>query len=400
MDLQPGQNFSISQHSLAPAAVEILLDWTPADTPLTLDASAFALTAQGKVRGDGDLIFYNQLELAGGGIRRAEDGRAFTVRFAALPAAIERIVIALTIDQGQRRGQSFGQLSQVRANIRAADGKTVLASFPLATKMMPETALIVGELYRRNGEWKFRAVGQGFVGGLGPLARQYGVEVSDDPDAAAPPPPASAAPKPIRLEKITLEKKGSSISLEKKGQGFGEIVVNLNWNRGGNSGGGFFGRLTGGRKVDLDLGCLFKLRNGRAGAVQALGDSFGNLHQPPYIRLMGDDRSGASAQGEFLHINGQHWHELERVLLFAMIYEGAPNWAETDAVVTVQTPSQPTLEIRIDSHRNDQRMCALAMLENHGDNIKVTKLVEYFLDHRFLDQAYDFGLRWVAGSKD
>ncbi len=400
MDLQPGQNFSISQHSLAPAAVEILLDWTPADTPLTLDASAFALTAQGKVRGDGDLIFYNQLELAGGGIRRAEDGRAFTVRFAALPAAIERIVIALTIDQGQRRGQSFGQLRQVRANIRAADGKTVLASFPLATKMMPETALIVGELYRRNGEWKFRAVGQGFVGGLGPLARQYGVEVSDDPDAAAPPPPASAAPKPIRLEKITLEKKGSSISLEKKGQGFGEIVVNLNWNRGGNSGGGFFGRLTGGRKVDLDLGCLFKLRNGRAGAVQALGDSFGNLHQPPYIRLMGDDRSGASAQGEFLHINGQHWHELERVLLFAMIYEGAPNWAETDAVVTVQTPNQPTLEIRIDSHRNDQRMCALAMLENHGDNIKVTKLVEYFLDHRFLDQAYDFGLRWVAGSKD
>ncbi len=400
MDLQPGQNFSISQHSLAPAAVEILLDWTPADTPLTLDASAFALTAQGKVRGDGDLIFYNQLELAGGGIRRAEDGRAFTVRFAALPAAIERIVIALTIDQGQRRGQSFGQLSQVRANIRAADGKTVLASFPLATKMMPETALIVGELYRRNGEWKFRAVGQGFVGGLGPLARQYGVEVSDDPDAAAPPPPASAAPKPIRLEKITLEKKGSSISLEKKGQGFGEIVVNLNWNRGGNSGGGFFGRLTGGRKVDLDLGCLFKLRNSRAGAVQALGDSFGNLHQPPYIRLMGDDRSGASAQGEFLHINGQHWHELERVLLFAMIYEGAPNWAETDAVVTVQTPNQPTLEIRIDSHRNDQRMCALAMLENHGDNIKVTKLVEYFLDHRFLDQAYDFGLRWVAGSKD
>ncbi len=400
MDLQPGQNFSISQHSLAPAAVEILLDWTPADTPLTLDASAFALTAQGKVRGDGDLIFYNQLELVGGGIRRAEDGRAFTVRFAALPAAIERIAIALTIDQGQRRGQSFGQLSQVRANIRAADGKTVLASFPLATKMMPETALIVGELYRRNGEWKFRAVGQGFVGGLGPLARQYGVEVSDDPDAAAPPPPASAAPKPIRLEKITLEKKGSSISLEKKGQGFGEIVVNLNWNRGGNSGGGFFGRLTGGRKVDLDLGCLFKLRNGRAGAVQALGDSFGNLHQPPYIRLMGDDRSGASAQGEFLHINGQHWHELERVLLFAMIYEGAPNWAETDAVVTVQTPNQPTLEIRIDSHRNDQRMCALAMLENHGDNIKVTKLVEYFLDHRFLDQAYDFGLRWVAGSKD
>ncbi|MDS4040668.1 MAG: TerD family protein [Candidatus Competibacter sp.] len=413
MDLQAGQNFSITKHSPAPTSVEILLGWEPANTPLTLDSSAFALAAQGKVRGDDDFVFYNQPALPGGGIQRAGDGRAFTVTFAQLPAAIERIVIALTIDQGQRRGQSFGQLSQMRAEIRDAQSKLPLATFPLATKMMAETALIVGELYQRNGEWKFRAVGQGFVGGLGPLARQYGVDVGDDPDVAAPPaPPAApprpaapaaappAPPKPIRLEKITLDKKTPSISLEKKAQGFGEIVVNLNWNQGGGGGKGFFGRLTGGRKIDLDLGCLFKLRDGRGGAVQALGDTFGSLQQPPYIQLMGDDRSGASAEGEFLHINGQQWNELDRVLLFAMIYQGAPNWAETDAVVTLKAPDQPTLEIQLDSHRNDQRMCALAMLENQGGNLKVTKLVEYFLDHRYMDQAYGFGLRWVAGSKD
>ena len=411
MDLQPGQNFSISKHSPSPVAVEIALNWEPANTPLTIDANAFALTASAKVRDDGDFIFYNQPTLSGGGIQRAGDGRLFTVRFAQLPAEIEKIAVALTIDQGQRRGQSFGQLNQVRADIRDAQTQAVLATFPLATKMMAETALIVGELYRRNGEWKFRALGQGFVGGLAPLARQYGVDVADDPDiaqaappaaapspaipAAVPPPPA----KPIRLEKLTLEKKGSSISLEKKGQGFEELVINLKWNQGGSGGKGFFGRLTN-RKIDLDLGCLFKLRDGRAGAVQALGDSFGSLQQPPYIQLMGDDRTGASAAGEFLRINGRQWEQLDRIVVFALIYEGAPNWAETDAVVTIQTPGQPTLEIRIDSHRNDQRMCALAMLENQGGNIKVTKLVEYFLDHRFLDQAYGFGLRWVAGSKD
>jgi tellurite resistance protein TerA len=276
--------------------------------------------------------------------------------------------------------------------------------------MMAETALIVAEFYLRNGEWKFRAVGQGFVGGLGPLAQQYGVEVADDPDVAASPTPSAPRPvvpppsptpaKPIRLEKITLEKKGSSISLEKKGQGFEELVINLNWNQGGSSSKGFFGRLTGGGKIDLDLGCLFKLRDGRAGAVQALGDSFGSLQQPPYIQLMGDDRTGASAQGEFLHINGRQWSQLEKVVVFAFIYEGAPNWAETDAVVTIQTPGQPTLEIRLDSHHRDHRMCALVLLENQGGNIKVTKLVEYFRDHRLLDQAYGFGLRWVAGSKD
>ena len=414
MDLQPGQNFSITQQSPATTAIEIALDWQPANTPLTLDSSAFALTAQGKVRGDGDFIFYNQTTLNDGGIQRAGDGRTFTVNFTALPAAIERIVIALTIDQGQRRGQSFGQLNQVRAEIRAA-GNT-LAIFSLATKMMPETALIVGEMYRRGGEWKFRAVGQGFVGGLGPLAQQYGVDVADDPDVGAAPAPSSIVPppaarpapspssatppsaKPIRLEKITLEKKGSSISLEKTGHGFDELVVNLNWHQGGGSK-GFFGRLTS-HKIDLDLGCLFRLRDGRAGAVQALGNSFGDLRQPPYIQLMGDDRSGASAQGEFLRINGRHWDQIDRVVVFALIYEGVPNWAETDAVVTLQTPNQPTLEIRLDSHGNNQRMCALAMLENQAGNIKVTKLVEYFQDHRLLDQAYGFGLRWVAGSKD
>ena len=396
MDLQPGQNISLTQRQPAPATVAIVLAWEPAHTPLAIDSSAFALTSQGKVRGDGDFIFYNQPALAGGGIQRASDGRAFTVNFAALPAATERVVIALTIDQGRRRGQSFGQLTQVRAEIRDVGSQAVLAAFPLNTKMMAETALIVGELYRRNAEWKFRAVGQGFVGGLGPLAQQYGVDVADDPDAAEAPLPAAPA-KPIRLEKITLEKKGSSISLEKKSQGFGEIVVNLNWNQGG--GKGFFGRLAN-RKVDLDLGCLFKLRDGRAGAVQALGNSFGNLQQPPYVQLMGDDRSGASAAGEFLRINGRHWDEMDRIVTFALIYEGAPNWAETDAVVTIQTPDQPTLEIRLDSHRSDQRMCALALLENQGGNIKVTKLVEYFQDHRYLDQAYHFGLRWVAGSKD
>ncbi len=72
------------------------------------------------MRGDDDFIFYNQLTLPGGGVQRASDGRSFTVAFAKLPAGIERIVIALTIDQGQRRGQSFGQLSQVRAELRDA----------------------------------------------------------------------------------------------------------------------------------------------------------------------------------------------------------------------------------------------------------------------------------------
>lgn len=394
MELQSGQNLSITKHRLQPAALRVRLEWEPATTPLTLDASAFALNAQGKVRSDDDFIFYNQLVLPGGGVQRSEDGRCFTITFSKLSSGIERVVIALTIDQAQRSG-AFNQLRAVRTVICAAPSQETLATFLLATTTMAETALIIGEFYLRNNEWKFRALGHGFIGGLAPLARQYGVDVAENVAPLDLPAPVPAPP--MRLEKITLEKKGSSISLEKQGQGFGELVINLNWSQGG--GKGFFERMTS-RKIDLDLGCLFRLRNGQAGAVQALGSSFGSLQHPPYIQLMGDDRSGTSAQGEFLHINGRQWAQIDKVLVFALIYEGAPHWAETDAVVTIRTPGQPTLEIRLDSHHRAHRMCGLALLENQAGNIKVTKLVEYFRDHRFLDEAYGFGLRWVAGSKD
>lgn len=426
MDLQPGQNISISKQSPGSRSVELALDWEPSDTPLEIDTSAFALTAQGKVRGDEDFVFYNQPALSGGGIQRSVDGRLFTVHFPQLPPAIEKIALTLTIHQGRQRGQSFSQLQRVKIDLRDGQSKAVIATFPLATGGMAETAVIAGELYQRNNEWKFRAVGQGFVGGLGPLARNYGVDVGDDPDAGAPPPqvesrptppaPTQQAPRPapspppagpVRLEKITLEKKGQKISLEKRGQGFERIVVNLNWNRQQQSASaGFLGRMLGSSKgIDLDLGCLFQLNlqvDGRwvAGAVQALGDSFGSFEQPPFIQLLGDDRTGASAQGEFLHINGAHWEHIRRVLIFAFIYEGVPNWAAADAVVTIATPNQPTLEVRLDSHRNDQGMCAIALLENKGGNIEVSKLIDYFPNHKVMDEAYHFGLRWMAGSKD
>lgn len=422
MDLQPGQNISISKQIPAARGVEVVLAWEPANTPLELDTSAFALAGEGKVRGDQDFVFYNQPELPGGGIRRAQDGKRFEIYFDKLPGAIEKIALTLTVHEGQRRGQSFSQLSRLRVELRDAQSKASIAAFEPATGGMAETAVIAAEIYRRNEEWKFRAVGQGFVGGLAPLALNYGVDVAEDqappPEPAAPQPPPPAPPKaqptpppsapppasPVRLGKITLDKKGESISLEKKGRGFERIEVNLNWSRhpaGASAGGGFFGRMLGSQKgIDLDLGCLLQLQDGRAGAVQALGNSFGALEEPPFIQLMGDDRTGDSAQGEFLYINGRHWDQLKKVLIFAFIYEGVPNWSAADAVVTIKSPGQPTLEVRLDEHRNDRGMCAIALLENDRGNLKVSKQVEYFRNHKDMDEAYGFGLRWKAGSKD
>jgi tellurite resistance protein TerA len=136
------------------------------------------------------------------------------------------------------------------------------------------------------------------------------------------------------------------------------------------------------------------------GVVQALGNAFGSYHDLPYVSLDADDRTGARSEGENLRINGKHWDEFKRILVYAFIYEGVPNWAEADAVITIKIPEQPEIEVRLDSHHNDRPMCGIAMLENRGGSVQITKLVDYYRGHLDLDEANHWGLRWTRGSKD
>ena len=261
--------------------------------------------------------------------------------------------------------------------------------------------MMVAELYRRNG-WKIRAIGQGFNGGLAPLARSFGIDVDDSPappPPAPPPPPQPPAPpppsaSPVNLSKVSLDKARPSISLEKRGSSFGEIRVNLNWNRGKK---GFFG---GGNAIDLDLGCFFEMANGDMSVIQALGDRFGRFDDFPFVMLSGDDRTGDVAGGETMRINGAHWASFRRIAIFAYIYEGAPNWASTDGVVTITAPDQPPIEVRMTEGRNDRGFCGIAILENDNGALKVTRLVEYFREHSEYDQRLGFGFRWTAGRKN
>ncbi|HEX8442011.1 MAG TPA: TerD family protein [Allosphingosinicella sp.] len=364
------------------------------------DPSSYLLTAAGEVRGDHDMIFYNQPEGAGGAIRFNPgngDGRgSFEVDLGLVPGEIERIVFCVTLDAAQATGQTLALLDGAEILVGPI-GRPASLRFRPALADAREAAMTFGELYRRNGQWKFRAVGQGFNGGLGPLARSFGIDVADQPAAAPAPKPAAPPPAaaPVRLTKVTLEKRGQTVSLEKKGASFGEIVVNLNWSRGKR--GGFFG---GGTAIDLDLGCLFELADSRKGVVQALGNVFGSFEQPPFIALSGDDRTGDVAAGETLRINGARWSELRRIAIFANIYSGVPNWQQTDGVVLVTMPDQPPIEVRMTEGRNDQRLCGIVLIENDGGRLKATRIVDYFRDQQVLDEALGWGLRWTAGSKD
>ena len=147
------------------------------------------------------------------------------------------------------------------------------------------------------------------------------------------------------------------------------------------------------------MGCLYELQDGEKGVVQALGNCFGSLNQEPYIQLMGDDRTGSVAGGEWLHINGAKWAEVRRILIFAFIYEGAPNWRETDGVVTIYIPNQPEIEVRLNEEGGRDGMCAIAMLENDNGAVKVSRRVDFHRGHSAVDKAYGWGMNWRAGSK-
>ena len=385
--------------------VEVLL--SPAQVSGSeVDISAFVLTATGKVRGDDDMVFYGQPRPGNGSVAFFGNsaGRAeFAVDLPNVLAGTEKIAFTATIHENRT---NFGAFTSLQVIVKNAAGQTVLQA-TLPAKGMVESALILGELYLRQGAWKFRAVGQGFAGSLKPLAEHFGVEISDPTPAAAPPvtPPPAPAKKPISLSKVTLDKAKPRVSLEKKTEGFGEIRINLNWNRGqapAAKSGGLLGGLFGGgsnKGMDLDVGCLYEQRDGTISAIQALGNRFGSFRSDPYIELKGDDRTGAISEGEWLHINGQQWQTFKRILVYAFIYEGAPNWAQTDGVVSIYVPNEPPLEIRLTEGGNALGMCAVVLLENVNGALQVNREVHYFRGHQEMDQAYRWGLNWRAGAK-
>ena len=151
-----------------------------------LDGSVFLLGAGGKVRSDADFVFYNQNKSSDGSVVHSGDNRtgegegddeSITVELDKVPADVEKIAVCVTIHDGEAKRQNFGMVAS--AYVRCVDATTnaEVARYDLSEDASVETAMIFGEIYRHNGEWKFKAVGQGFQGGLGPMAKNFGVNV-------------------------------------------------------------------------------------------------------------------------------------------------------------------------------------------------------------------------------
>lgn len=215
------------------------------------------------------------------------------------------------------------------------------------------------------------------------------------------PAPTENAPAPAGP--VVLTKSAPSVSLTKRAAApGGELRVNLNWNARPPETGGWLKRATA-RPLDLDLGCLYEFSDGSKGVVQALGNSFQALPQGatrPVISLDGDDRSGQNAAGENLRIDLAQTAAIKRILVFALIYEGAANWGAAQGVATLYPADGPSVTIHLDDPNDGARICAIAMLERTGDELTVRREVNYINGgQRLLDETYGWGMKWAPGRK-
>jgi tellurium resistance protein TerD len=189
ISLQKGGNVNLSKEAPGLSKMTVGLGWDARATDgaaFDLDGAVFLLNSSGKVRSDADFIFYNNLKSADGSIVHSGDNttgagegddETVNLELANIPADVDKIVLAVTIHDAETRRQNFGMVGKAFIRCVNAAGGTEIARYDLSEDGSTEAAMIFGEVYRAGADWKFRAIGQGFKGGLGPLAKNYGVNV-------------------------------------------------------------------------------------------------------------------------------------------------------------------------------------------------------------------------------
>lgn len=189
LTLSKGGNLSLSKTDPSLKKLLVGLGWdervTSGDS-FDLDASVFLLNANEKVRSDKDFIFYNQLSSVEGAVQHMGDNRSgagdgddesIKINLDLVPADVVKMVVAVTIHDAQAKGQNFGQIQNAFIRVVNEETGVEVVRYDLAEDYSTETAMVFGEIYRNNNEWKFRAIGQGYAGGLSAMCQRYGINL-------------------------------------------------------------------------------------------------------------------------------------------------------------------------------------------------------------------------------
>lgn len=403
ISLVKGGNVSLSKESPGVKNLVIGLGWDARSTDgaaFDLDASCFLLNENGKLSSAKDFIYYHNLTSSCGSIIHTGDNQTgdgdgddeqLLVDLSKVPSKINKLSIAVTIHDAESRKQVFGMVGSAYIRVINNQNNSEIARYDLTEDASINTAMIFGDVYRHNGEWKFKAVGQGFNSGLVSLIKHYG----GDDFIANIQNRASSSNDVIRISKVTLDKRGDKkvVSLAKDTDSQ-PIRFNLNWDQTIKKKSLIFSKTI---EADLDLGCMVVMKDGNKGVIQALGNSFGSKVEYPYIYLDKDDRSGVSQDGENLYVLRPDL--VDRIMIFAYIYEGTANFSQVKGRVLIKEKSNE-IAIKLNSPDSTKTFCAICTLVNNNKTLEVTKEERYFQGHSDADSYFGFGFRWVAGSKD
>ena len=183
ISLQKGGNVNLSKEAPGLSKMVVGLGWDTRSTDgaaFDLDGAVFLLKVDGKVRSDADFVFYNNLKSTDGSIVHSGDNltgagdgddETVTIDLTKVPADVDKIAVCVTIHEADKRNQNFGMVSRRPSSVASTAPATPKSPATTCRKTArPKSAMIFGEVYRNGADWKFKAIGQGFKGGLGPLA--------------------------------------------------------------------------------------------------------------------------------------------------------------------------------------------------------------------------------------
>lgn len=388
---------------------EVLIEWPTAAG--LLDSSTYLLRGSGRVRSDDDMIFYNQPEDPDGCVRisGSKSGQTrLSVDLDRAPEDIERIVMCVTVDDPDHTMASFQGVTVTVI----ADGAPIM-QFKPDLDGAREVAMRLTAIYRRNGSWKIRADGQGYHGGLAPLARSFGIDVEEDertdshhagqvnasdahgtaePDdqLVAPPQTAQPSQSPERSDPSVRDDGTSRLtdehgSIRWEGE-LGEIIAELTWD---SQSGGLLGRP---RPLQPELGCFYRLADGRRGVVQ-LWDGSGQYDTAPFAYLSQAERNGAQGR-QRLRVNGARRSALTELTLFAHLQSDAPNWNGAELLLTLSTADRKPIALNVEGGPDGCAIVALVKLASLDGQLQISRLLRYAPGHQELDEQLGWQLRW------
>jgi tellurite resistance protein TerA len=264
MNLLKGQKVDITKGKKL-SELDVIISYQSTNNEMEIDAAAFLLEDNGECKNDEQFIFYGNPNSPDGSIKHtstSSNQNDINILFSSVSQTVQKIAFTLTIHEGEKRGHYFSDIATCQIEGRDKHTGETLFTFSFGENLNKETAIVVGELYRHQGEWKFSSVGSGFFGGLTALCQNFGIDVDETEETPAPPPVKEERVIPLN---ISLTKK-ETVSIKKSEK----VIATLEWDS----------------KKDLDLYCFYVTKDGKEGKVYYRDK--GSSNTAPFITLDGD----------------------------------------------------------------------------------------------------------------